>query len=434
MAASRNFHSVGSTGQMTTLSRRNVLVGAGGLAAIGLLPSIVRAAEPDLSALSDITTGVARIGSAERVARLARAQALMKANGIGAVLIEPGSSLIYFTGIEWHRSERLTAAVLPVEGEPCIVTPFFEEPSVRQTLGVAADVRVWQEDEDPLALVAGFLRERKLATQTVGIEETVRYFAVGGLQRALPGANIVSANPIVRGCRMIKTPAELALMQSATDVTIAAYRWVYPRVEKGMTPRQIGQLMNAATVKLGGSPEFSLVLVGEAAAYPHGSKAPQIVADGQIVLMDCGCTVDGYQSDVSRTFVHGTASTEQRLVWDQVARGQQAALAAARIGAPAGSVDDAVRGYYQRLGYGPGYKLPGLSHRTGHGIGLDGHEPVNLVHGEKTPLAAGMCFSNEPGIYIPGKFGVRLEDCFHMTDAGPKWFSEPPRNIDAPMG
>lgn len=434
MAASRNFHSVGSAGQMTTLSRRNVLVGAGGLAAIGLLPSIVRAAEPDLSALSDITTGVARIGSAERVARLARAQALMKANGIGAVLIEPGSSLIYFTGIEWHRSERLTAAVLPVEGEPCIVTPFFEEPSVRQTLGVAADVRVWQEDEDPLALVAAFLRERKLATQPIGIEETVRYFAVGGLQRALPGANIVSANPIVRGCRMIKTPAELALMQSATDVTIAAYRWVYPRVEKGMTPRQIGQLMNAATVKLGGSPEFSLVLVGEAAAYPHGSKAPQIVADGQIVLMDCGCTVDGYQSDVSRTFVHGTASAEQRLVWDQVARGQQAALAAARIDAPAGSVDDAVRGYYQRLGYGPGYKLPGLSHRTGHGIGLDGHEPVNLVHGEKTPLAAGMCFSNEPGIYIPGKFGVRLEDCFHMTDAGPKWFSEPPRNIDAPMG
>jgi Xaa-Pro dipeptidase len=419
---------------MTMLSRRSVLAGVGGLTAIGLLPSVVRAAEPDLSALSDITTGIARIGAAERSARIARAQSLMKANGIGAMLIEPGSSLIYFTGVEWHRSERLTAAVLPVEGEPCIVTPFFEEPSVRQTLGVAADVRVWQEDEDPLALVAGFLRERRLATQPIGIEETVRYFAVGGLQRALPDAKIVSANPIARGCRMIKTPAELALMQSATEVTIAAYRWVYPRVEKGMTPRQIGQLMNAATVKLGGSPEFSLVLVGEAAAYPHGSKAPQIVADGQIVLMDCGCTVDGYQSDVSRTFVHGTASAEQRMVWDQVARGQQAAMAAARIGAPAGSVDDAVRGYYQGLGYGPGYKLPGLSHRTGHGIGLDGHEPVNLVHGEKTPLAAGMCFSNEPGIYIPGKFGVRLEDCFHMTDAGPKWFSEPPRSIDAPMG
>jgi Xaa-Pro dipeptidase len=419
---------------MTGMSRRDLLAGAGGVAAIGLMPSIVRAAEPDLSALSDLTRSIVRIGPAERQARIARAQALMKANGIGAVLIEPGSSLIYFTGVEWHRSERLTVAVLPMEGTPCIVTPFFEEPSVRQTLAVEADVRVWQEDEDPLLLVAAFLKDRKLAGLPVGIEETVRYFAVGGLQRALPDARIVSANPIVRGCRMIKTASEIALMQAATEVTIAAYRWVYPRVEKGMTPRQIGALMNAATVKLGGAPEFALVLIGPAAAYPHGSKEPQIVADGQIVLMDCGCTVDGYQSDISRTFVFGNASAAQRTVWDQVAKGQQTALAAAQIGAPAGTVDDAVRRYYQSLGYGPGYKLPGLSHRTGHGIGLDGHEPVNLVHGETTPLAPGMCFSNEPGIYIPGKFGVRLEDCFHMTDNGPKWFSEPPKSIDAPMG
>lgn len=357
----------------------------------------------------------------------------MKANGIGAVLVEPGASLVYFTGVQWHRSERLTAAVIPVEGTPCIVTPFFEEPSVRETLAIDADVRVWQEDENPLAVVAGFLKDRKLAGRPIGMEETLRYFAVDGLQRVLPDAKIVSANPIVRGCRMIKTPAEIALMQTATDVTIAAYRWVHPRVEKGMTGREIGQLMNAATMKLGGAVEFSLVLIGPAAAYPHGTHEVYRVDDGQIVLMDCGCNVDGYQSDVSRTFVFGTPSSEQRTVWDQVAKGQQTAIAAARIGAPAGSVDDAVRRYYESLGYGPGYKLPGLSHRTGHGIGLDGHEPVNLVHGETTPLAAGMCFSNEPGIYIPGKFGVRLEDCFHMTDAGPKWFSEPPKSIDAPM-
>ncbi len=416
-----------------SMTRRTALAG---LAAIPLLArsAVVRAAEPDLSALSDITRGIVPIGAAERTARIARAQALMKAQGIGAVLIEPGSSLIYFTGVTWHRSERLTAAVLPVEGTPLIVTPFFEEPSVRQTLGVPAEVRVWQEDEDPLALVAGFLRERKLATRPVGIEETVRYFAVNGLARALPGARIVSANPVVRGCRMIKTAPEIALMQAATDVTIAAYRWTWPRVEKGMSPRDIGALMDAATVKLGGSPEFSLVLVGPAAALPHGSREPQRVAEGQIVLMDCGCTVQGYQSDVSRTFVHGTANAEQRKVWDQVARGQQVALAAAKVGAAAGSVDDAVRRYYVSQGYGPGYKLPGLSHRTGHGIGLDGHEPVNLVHGETTPLAPGMCFSNEPGLYLPGKFGVRLEDCFHMTNSGPRWFSEPPASLDAPFG
>lgn len=408
------------------------------LAAAAVAPfatsAVARAAEPDLSALSDMTVGMEPIGREERARRLMRAQALMKANGIGAVLIEPGSSLLYFTGIRWGRSERAMLAILPVEGAPCIVSPYFEEPRMRQTLGIPAEVRVWQEDEDPLKVVAGFLRDRKLADRPVGIEETVRFFIPDALARALPGAKIVNGNPVTRGCRMIKTPAELALMQRATDITIAAYRWVYPRVEKGMSNRIVAALMNAATGKLGGDVEFSLVLVGEAAAYPHGSSAPQIVGDGQVVLMDCGCTVHGYQSDVSRTFVFGAASKEQRTVWDQAHRGQQTAFAAAQIGVEAGKVDEAIRALYESFGYGPGYKLPGCSHRTGHGIGLDGHEPVNLVRGETTKLAPGMCFSDEPGIYIPGKFGVRIEDCFHMTETGPKWFSQPPVSIDQPFG
>lgn len=395
--------------------------------------AILRAAEPDLSALSDITGAAKPIDAAERAGRLAQAQRLMKAAGIGAVLIEPGSSMVYFTGVAWHRSERLTAAILPVEGPACIVTPFFEEPSVRETLAVPAEVRVWQEDEDPLRVVAGFLRDRKLAARPIGIEETVRFFAYDALARAVPGARIVSANPVVRGCRMIKTAPEIALMRMASEVTLAAYRWTKQRVEKGMTGPEIGALMNAGTRKLGGDPEFALALIGEASAYPHGSREVHRVADGQVVLMDCGCTVQGYQSDISRTWVHGRASAAQRKVWDQVAHGQRIAFAAAKIGATAGSVDDAVRGHYESLGYGPGYKLPGLSHRTGHGIGLDGHEPVNLVHGETTLLAPGMCFSDEPGIYIPGKFGVRLEDCFHMTEAGPAWFSAPPVSIEAPI-
>lgn len=414
-------------------TRRHLL---GAAAALPLLSvgAVLRAAEPDLSALSDITGAARPIDAAERAARLVRAQALMKAAGIGAVLIEPGSSMIYFTGVRWSRSERLTAAILPVEGQPCIVTPFFEEPSVRETLAIPAEVRVWQEDQNPLAVVAGVLRDRKLAGRPVAIEETVRFFASEGLARALPGVTIVSANPVVRGCRMIKTPAEIALMQIATDVTLAAYRWTKSRVEKGMTGPEIGALMTAATRKLGGAPEFALALIGEASAYPHGSREIHRVAEGQVVLMDCGCTVQGYQSDISRSWVHGAASADQRKVWDQVARGQQVAFAAARIGASAGSVDDAVRRYYETLGYGPGYKLPGLSHRTGHGIGMDGHEPVNLVRGETTRLAAGMCFSDEPGIYSPGRYGIRIEDCFHMTDAGPRWFSTPPQSIDAPLG
>ena len=271
------------------------------------------------------------------------------------------------------------------------------------------------------------------AKGAVGIEETVRFFASDGLARALPGARLVSADAVVRGCRMHKTPAEIALMQAATDVTIAAYRWTHPRIREGMAPGDIAALMTAATVKLGGSPEFNLILLGEAAAYPHGSRKPQAVREGEVVLMDCGCTVDGYQSDISRTFVPGRAPDAVRQVWDTVAHGQQVAFAAAQVGAAAGSVDDAVRAYYTPLGYGPGYKLPGLSHRTGHGIGLDGHEPVNLVHGETTRLEPGMCFSNEPGLYLPGSFGVRLEDCFHLTESGPKWFSTPPPSLDRPF-
>ncbi len=419
---------------MSQYPNRRLILGAAVALPLLSTASLLRAAEPDLSALSDITGGARPIDAAERAARLARAQGLMKAAGIGAVVIEPGSSMIYFTGVRWHASERLTLAILPVEGTPCIVTPFFEEPSVRETLAVPAEVRVWQEDEDPLAVVAGFLRDRKLAARPVGIEENVRYFAAAGLARVLPDAAQVSANPVVRGCRMIKTAPEIALMRAATDVTLAAYRWTHARVETGMTGPDISALMTAATRKLGGAPEFSMALIGEASAYPHGSREIHRVADGQVVLMDCGCTVQGYQSDISRTWVHGTATADQRKTWDQVARGQQVAFAAAKIGVAAGSVDDAVRRHYESLGLGPGYKLPGLSHRTGHGIGMDGHEPVNFVHGETTKLAAGMCFSDEPGIYAPGKFGVRIEDCFHMTPAGPQWFSTPPKSIDAPLG
>ena len=420
-------------GSMPSLSRRNFLAAAGAMPLLALtgIPPVLA---DEATELSSITSKAKPIDEAERKARIARAQTLMAGHGIGAVLIEPGSSLLYFTAVNWWRSERLTCAVLPVEGEPCLVTPFFEEPSVRESLGVPAEVRVWQEHEDPVDVVAGFLREKKLLERPIGIEETVRYFVVDGLRKVLPHARLVSANPVVRGCRMRKSAAEIALMQCASDVTVAAYRWVYPRIEAGMGPQDIGALMSNATQKLGGGEGFNLILLGEASAYPHGSGKPQKVVPGEVVLMDCGCNVHGYQSDISRSFVFGgKPNDEQRKVWNEVHKGQQTAFAAAKPGVPAGEVDNAVRRYYQSLGYGPDYKLPGLSHRTGHGIGMDGHEPVNLVRGEKTPLAAGMCFSDEPGIYIPGKFGIRLEDCFHMTAEGPRWFSTPPPSIDQPF-
>jgi Xaa-Pro dipeptidase len=365
----------------------------GGIAAS--LPASVLAA--DTAGLPNLAAKAVPIGADERMARIARAKELMRANDIGALLIEPGSSLIYFTGVEWWRSERLTAAMLTREGEVAIVTTFFEEPSVRETLGVPADVLTWNEDENPLAVVAAWLGKRGLAKGRIGVEETVRYFAVDGLQRAMPVVRVVNGAPVVRGCRMHKSAAEIALMQVANDITVAAYRHTAPRIEA------------------------------------HGSGKPQAVRNGEVVLMDCGATVHGYQSDISRTFVYGKATPRQRQVWDEMRKGQDVAFAAAKIETPAGAVDDAVRAFYQNLGWGPGYRLPGTSHRTGHGIGLDGHEPVNLVHGETVKLAPGMCFSNEPGIYIPGEFGIRIEDCFYMTDSGPKWFSEPPPSIDQPF-
>jgi Xaa-Pro aminopeptidase len=409
------------------INRRQMIAAGGAGLALAAFPSWAAAPE-----LTSITDSVPRIGRVERAGRIANAQRLMRANGIGAILIEAGSSLDYFTGIQWWRSERLTCAVIPVEGKPCIVTPFFEEPSIRETLAVPADVRVWQEDESPAALIATFLRFLDLSRRPVGIEETVRFFASDGLAHALPEARLISANPVVRGCRIIKTPAEIALMQAASDVTVRAINYAISRAEVGMTPGDITALIVGATKALGGEADGALVLLGEASAYPHGSHKPQHVAKQEIILIDCGCSVGGYQSDISRTFVLGGATAEQRRFFGQVQDGQRIAFAAAKLGAPAGSVDDAVRSAYEQMGYGPRYKLPGTPHRTGHGIGMDGHEPVNLVHGETTPLAPGMCFSNEPGIYAPGKFGVRLEDCFHMTDTGPKWFSQPQRSIEYP--
>ncbi|HQZ80398.1 MAG TPA: Xaa-Pro peptidase family protein [Steroidobacteraceae bacterium] len=371
------------------------------------------------------------ISAAERLQRIARAQTLMRAAGLKAVLVEAGSSLVYFTGVQWWRSERLTAAVIPAEGDTLIVTPAFEEPSVRETLGIPAEVRVWNEHESPHALIVDWLRARRIGGGPVGVENTVRFFAFDGLAKS--GIAVRDDAGVVRACRLVKSPAEIALMQAASDITIAAYRETAPQVARGMTPKDIGRIMSAAMSQRGAVPEFTLVLLGEASAYPHGSGKPQEVRDGEVVLMDCGCTVEGYQSDISRTLVYGEATRAQRTVWELVRRGQQIAFDTAKVGTPAGEVDDAVRAAYVQAGYGPGYKLPGTSHRTGHGIGLDGHEPVNLVHGETTPLAPGMCFSDEPGIYIPGSYGVRLEDCIYMTPAGPKWFSVPPPSIDDPF-
>jgi Xaa-Pro dipeptidase len=381
-----------------------------------------------------MTTGAKPISVEERKARIARLQQLMVEQKIGALILESGSSLDYFTGIQWHRSERTTAAVIPARGDIVVVTPAFEEPSIRETLAVGGDVHPWNEHESPFVRLVGALRDRGVTSGAIAFEPTTRLFIVDGVREASAGAyRVVSGDALVKAVRLIKSPAELALMQIANNVTLAALRYVHGNVRAGMRPDEIATLMNAATEALGGAPEFALVLINEASAYPHGSHQPQTLHEGSVILMDVGCTVHGYQSDISRTWVMGQPTTKQRKVWDTVKRGQELALATAKLGSPVGAIDDAVRAYYEKEGWGPGYQLPGLPHRTGHGIGLDGHEPPYLVHGDATPLAPGMCFSDEPGIYIPGEFGIRLEDCWHMTETGPKLFTELAKSIDDPI-
>ncbi len=394
-------------------------------------PSDKQSAAP---VLQSITGDAVPISTDERLARIAKAQLLMQENGIDAILLEPGSAMLYFTGISWWRSERLTAVVIPREGDIGVVTPFFEEPSVRESMTFGDDVRAWNEHDSPFQRVVGILADRGINNGRIGLEGTVRQFVAFGLLDAAPGIEIVPAQPVTQACRMFKSAHEIALMKKASEVTLTAYRHVYGRLERGMVPADVNAMMQAAQTQLGGEDIWNMALFGVASAYPHGTGQTQQIEEGQIVLMDCGCSVYGYQSDISRTFVFGEPNARQREVWNTVRQGQQIAFETAQVGAPAGSVDDAVRAYYESLGWGPGYQVPGLSHRTGHGIGMDGHEPVNFVHGEQTPLEPGMCFSDEPGLYDFDNFGVRLEDCLHITAEGPAWFTVPPDSLEDPIG
>lgn len=412
------------------MNKREFLQGAGAVSLVTSLPGTALAAAPPLE---NLAADAVPITAAEHAARVLKAQALMREAGIDALLIEPGASLVYFTGVRWWRSERFTGALIPAEGELAIVAPHFEEHSVRESLAHGEDVRTWHENENPFTRVAGVLADRGLKAGRLGVEATVRWFVADGVRTAAPGFELLDAAAVVRGCRMLKSPAETALMQLANDITLAAYRHVHERIDRGMRPADIATLMDEATAALGGEPQFSLVLLNEASAYPHGSDSPQTVQESSIILMDCGCSVEGYQSDISRTWIYGEPTKKQRVVWDTVKRGQELALETATVGTPAGQVDEIVRNYYERAGYGPGYCTPGLPHRLGHGIGLDGHEPVNFVQGETTRLAPGMCFSNEPGLYLHGEFGVRLEDCLVITDDGPQLFTPLSPSIDRPF-
>ncbi len=388
----------------------------------------------ELDRMHSMTGGVQPIAVAEYQARVAKAQRLLREQGIDALYLDTSTNLRYFTGIPLNLTERLHGAVIPAEGEIAYLSPAFEEPKTRTLLQFGADIRCWEEHEDPTALVIETVRSKGYQCGTLALDPQAPFFTVDGLRRAGNSFGFINGSSITAACRMVKSAAEVALMQVAMDITLAVHQAAARCMAPGLTTLEVQAFVDAAHRRLGGQPASRAVQFGEATAYPHGVPYPQTLVDGDMVLVDIGCFVEGYRSDITRTYVLGTPTARQREIWELEQRAQLAGFQAAVLGAPCEAVDAAARGVIVAAGFGPGYKVPGLPHRTGHGIGMDVHEESFMVKGNKTPIAAGMCFSDEPMICIYGEFGVRLEDIITMTETGARWFTEPCRSVDDPFG
>lgn len=430
------------------MNRRELIVSTATLAALRPLAAVatekagVDTLPPSIAELTSLRERARPITADERRGRVERAVALMTEERLDAVVLTPGTSLRYFTGIEWWGGERLFACAVPRSGAPFFVCPGFEEERARELIaqgpfsGSAADVRVWQEDESPYELLAHGLKDRGLATGMLGIEESAKFVFADGIAKAIPQARVVSATAVTAGCRMIKDAHELELMKLANQATWQVYRAVYRALAPGMTRLQFAGLIAQAYERIG-FPGDATVQTGPYTALPHGSIAPQVIAEGTILMVDDGCDVEGYKSDITRTFVLGKASEKMNRVFGIVRRAQDAALATAKPGVALEAIDAAARAVIVDAGYGPGFRI--FSHRLGHGIGMDGHEWPYLVKNDmfgwqKTLTARpGMTFSNEPGVYLRGEFGVRLEDDMVITPAGAELFTPQSESLEKPF-
>ena len=375
----------------------------------------------------------APIAGDEYLQRLEHARRLMHGLGVDALLVSAGASLRYFAGVPWGASERLVALLLTASGEPVLIAPVFEEGSLDAVLKVPVQKRLWEEHENPHALVAQVMAERGAGTLALDPEAAFRIHT--GLAARLGAAAIVDAAPVIEGCRRCKSPAELALMQQACDMTLEVHRLAAGIVREGIGTDALIRFIDEAHRAIGadGGSTFCIVQFGHATAFPHGVPGVQHLREGELVLIDTGCSVQGYNSDVTRTYIFGTPDEEQARIWNLERAAQQAAFDAVRPGVPCEAIDAAARRVLEAAGLGPDYRLPGLPHRTGHGCGLSIHEAPYLVRGNALPLAPGMCCSNEPMIVVPGKFGVRLEDHFFVTENGAQWFTPPSPAIDRPF-
>jgi len=434
MLSRRTFLSLTGGAAALSVTRASAQRGRGGAEMSGPVP-------PSIAALTSMRDRAKPITADERKRRIERAKALMAEQKIDAIILAGGTSLLYFTGIRWGNSERLTAAVIPKVGNPYIVTPAFEEDRTREQLAGGpmehTDVAIWQEDESPFDRVAQGLKDRGIASGRLGVEETSKFVFADSIASAAPALHVTSATPITAGCRMIKNAHELELMRIASEATLKCYEAVFKALQPGMTQNTVSGLIAAGYGRLG-FPGFASVQVGEYTALPHGSITPQTIREGTIIMIDDGCTVEGYQSDITRTFVLGKATDKMKKVFDIVHQAQSAALKAARPGVALESIDAAARKIIVDAGYGPGFKY--FSHRVGHGMGMDGHEWPYLVKNnmygwEKAlTMKPGMVFSDEPGVYIRGEFGVRLEDDMHVTDNGAELLTPQSPSIEQPFG
>jgi Xaa-Pro dipeptidase len=386
-----------------------------------------------IQALTPMTAGIVPIADDERRARIAKAQRLMEEQKIDAIFMEGGTSCFYFVGMRWGQSERTFGVVIPAKGPIAYVCPGFEDDRARELIKPAFgnEVRVWQEEESPYQVIGKMVTDRGVRYRRIGIEERVRFFIADGIRRD-SGLEIVDATPVTAGCRMIKSRAEIALMQRANDATLAAYKAGLATMREGMTQDELAGNIVAGFRRLGFRGDVS-VQFGKWTALPHGSSTPQQLREGDVVMIDDGVTCEGYQADITRTTVFGKPSKRQIDLWEIEKRAQAAAFKAMAIGETCESVDAAARKVIVDAGFGPGYRVPGLPHRTGHGIGLDGHEWTNFVKGNTTPIQPGMCFSDEPMLAVPGEFGIRLEDDVYIAEDGPRFFTKPSVAIDRPF-
>ena len=388
----------------------------------------------ELARMHDMAGDAQPIGTDELAARVARAQTLMREQGVDALYLDTSTSLAYFTGVALKLTERLHGALIPADGAIAYLSPAFEEPKTRTMLRLGTDIRVWEEHEDPAALVIDTVRSYGIDAGTIAIDPATPFYTVDAMRRAGNSFTFGNAQSITAACRQIKSAAEIALMQTANRITLEVHKAAARALAPGMSTTEVKAFLDEAHRRLGGTPAGGAVQFGEATAYPHGVPYPQTLADGDMVLIDTGCFVHGYRSDITRSYVFGEPTPRQREIWTLELQAQRAGFEAARVGAPCEAVDAAARGVIAAGGFGPDYATPGLPHRTGHGIGMDVHEEAFMVRGNRTPMAAGMCFSIEPTICIYGEFGVRLEDIAYLTDDGPRWFTEPCRSVDDPFG